>query len=167
MRLIARYVAAGLEAGENCGCVIPAAWNLALGEAMAEEGIRLDEALESGRLAIRRTCEVYHRASEFTARGQLQRTGEALAALTAGGGRGARYLGYPGREVFDVPDWWEYEQRATQLLKEHSVTAMCAYDPVGGRADHWRRAEATHPYVVRGGSVVAGTGGPRSGNPLS
>lgn len=167
MRLIAGYVAAGLEAGENCACVMPAEWNVALGEAMAEEGVRLDDALGSGGLAIRRTCEVYYQASEFTARGQLERTGEALASLAAGGGQGARLFGYPGREVFDVPDWWEYEQRATQLLKEHSVTAMCAYEPVGGRADHWRRAEATHPYVVKGGSVVAGTGGPRSGNPLS
>jgi hypothetical protein len=156
MRVIARYMAAGLEAGENCACVMPAAWNLALGRAMTEEGVRVDDALESGRLAIRRTREVYRRASEFTARGQLQRTGEALAALTAGGGQEARLFGYPGREVFNVGDWWEYEQRATQLLKEHRVMAMCAYDPAGGRADHWRRAEATHPYVVKGGEVVRG-----------
>jgi hypothetical protein len=167
MRVIARYVAAGFEEGENCACVMPAAWDLALGQAMAEEGIGLDDALESGRLAIRRTCEVYYPAPEFTTRGQLQRTGEALASLAAGSERGARYFGYPGREVFNVPDWWEYELRATQLLKEHGVTAMCAYDPAGGRADHWHRAEATHPYVVKGGSVVAGIGGPGPGNPPS
>ena len=167
MRLIARYVTAGLEAGENCVCIMPAEWNLALSEAMVEEGVGLDGALESGRLAIRRTCEVYYPASEFTARGQLQRTGKALASLAAGSGQGSRCFGYPGREVFDVPDWWEYELRATQLLKEHRVTAMCAYEPAGGRADHWQRAQATHPYVVKGGSVVAGTGAPSPGNPPS
>lgn len=167
MRLIARYMAAGLEAGENCVCVMPAAWNLALGEAMGEEGVRVEDALGSGRLVIRRTCEVYYRASEFTARGQLQRTGEALATLTAGNGRGARLLGYAGHDVFNLAEWWEYEQRATQLLKEHGVTAMCAYDPAGRRAGHWRRAEATHPYVVKGGSVVAGTVGPSAGDPPS
>ena len=167
MRLIARYVAAGLEAGENCACVMPAAWNLPLGEAMAEEGIELDGVLASGRLAIRRAHEVYYQASEFTARGQLQRTGEALASLAAGSGQGARLFGYAGHDVFNLAEWWEYEERATQLLKEHRVTAMCVYDPAGMRAGHWRRAEATHPYIVKGGSVVAGTGGPRPGNPPS
>ena len=156
VRSVAGYLAAGLEAGETCVCVVPAGWDVPLGEAMAEEGAVLEEASESGRLAIRRTAEVYYRAPEFTARRQLQRTGEALASAAGGSEQGCRAVGYVRREFYGLDEWWEYEEQATRMLSECGVTAMCAYEPAGSRAGYRRRAEAMHPYVVKAGEVVRG-----------
>ena len=153
---MARYTAAGLAAGEKCLCVLPEEWMLRMQEVMGEVGADLNDAVASRQLAVRTSAEVYLGPSEFTAEKQLARARKVLASLLPGGQGRARVFGFAGVELFDVAAWWEYELRATPMLKASGVVGLCGYQPGGWRTDQWARAEAVHPYVVKGGEVLPG-----------
>ncbi|UCC68846.1 MAG: MEDS domain-containing protein [Armatimonadota bacterium] len=156
MGTMARYTAAGFEEREKCFCIFPEEWMPSVQEAMGEGGVDLKDAVASGQLIVRSSAEVYLKPSEFTAEKQLARARKVLASLLPGGRSRARVFGFAGAELFDVAEWWEYELRATAVLKASGVLGMCAYQPSGWRTDQWARAEAVHPYVVKGGEVLPG-----------
>lgn len=153
---MARYTAAGLGEKEKCVCIFPADWMLQVREAMNEVWVDLDEHVASGRVTLITPSEMYLDPDDFTAEKQLARGEKLLASVVSGGTRRGRAFGYPRPELLDVPEWWEYELRATPMVKATGMLALCGYEPDGWRTDQWARAEAAHPYVVKGGELLTG-----------
>jgi len=155
LALSARFFAEGLRAGDLCSCIASPSWAQSLRRVIAELTGIPRRAVESENMVFLDTKEVYLQGDEFTVDRQMAQL-ERVVGLT--GRRPARALGRIGRVVQGIPGehWWEYERRATALLKEAGVTAVCSYrvgDP-GGR--QWQRAHAVHPYVVENGQLLAG-----------
>jgi hypothetical protein len=145
------YLIAGIQAGETCFCCVERCWRKALDSALAAKG----SPTGSGSSAVIFTdpTEVYLDAPEFTADGQLARMAEALDRF---GGTRLRLFGRLGREALRVipeREWWDYEMRVTQLLREHGTTAMCAYPT--SDSSYARHAQAIHPYVFSKGQLIA------------
>ncbi len=153
---VARYTAAGLEEGEKCGCIFPADWMAPVREAMGEVEVDLDDAVAAGQLVVVASVEMYLGRHEFTAEKQLARLGKMVAGLSPRGLGKARLFGCPRPELLDLAEWWEYELRATPMLQASEVMVLCGYLPRGSLTDQWAQAEAVHPYVVKGGEVLAG-----------
>lgn len=152
----ARFIASGIEAGEQCHCLIPAAWHRRLTRQLAALGVDAHRAIEVGSLFLHRRDAIYLRPREFTATAQLERAAKLLAKFGRATSAPIRAFGYSYPGLFRLEDWWEYERRITPLLLHYGVTALCAYDPAGHRINRWPRAQASHPYVLMGGQLHRG-----------
>jgi hypothetical protein len=153
----AQYVVAGLDAGDTCICAAPAEWTAGLNKAMSKLGIDWTSAVACNAVVVFDDREVYLRGTDFTADKQLERTAAALTSCAASGKR-SRYLAYPKtalKEV-DMQQWWQYEFRATEMLKAAGTVTICCYDTRGWKTDQWKRAESVHPYVVKDGKLATG-----------
>jgi len=153
----AQYLVAGLEAGDTCICAAPADRTAGLCKAVGETGADWSRAVSCGDLLLLDDREVYLRGAAFTADKQLEATAAMLRSRIPSGKR-TRCLTYPKtalKEV-DMPQWWQYEFRATEMLKSSGTVAICSYDTRGWKTDQWKRAESVHPYVVKDGKLAAG-----------
>lgn len=153
--IAAQYLAAGIRAGDRCICALPHRYGLAVKRALQDLGLDPDRAVAAGTLGIVSNRDVYLGGDEFTAAKQLERSLDACGALSQGRERNIRCLGYPAAVLREIdPDaWWEYERRITPLLKMKRLLALCAYDARGG-GRQWKRAEALHPYTIKGGRLM-------------
>lgn len=153
----AQFLVAGLEAGDTCICAAPAEWTAGLDKAMSKMGADWGSAVARSDLVVLDDREVYLRGAAFTADKQLERTAAVLRSRLSSEKR-TRCLAYPKtalKEV-DMPQWWQYEFRATEMLKSSGTVAICSYDTRGWKTDQWKRAESVHPYVVKDGKLAAG-----------
>lgn len=155
---VARYMAAGLAAGENCACILPRGWIVQVREALEEMGADAEAEEAEGHLTMRHIDSLYLAPGDFTAEKQLARTKAAVDSLGQGNGAGARLFGFGGPDLFGLPEWWKYEAGVTSIIEASEVVALCGYEPGGWRTDQWSRARAVHPYVVRKGEVLLGEG---------
>ena len=156
LAVAARFLTAGLQAGEHCQCIAAPSWSAQLRRAIAGLDLGLDQALVQASLVFISPSECYLPPGEFTADGQLRRTEQAIRPHSGGK---ARTFSRPRRAlVRQMPPgaWWEYERRATGLLQALGVMAMCAYDPGAAGSQQWQSAEASHPYVVKSGRLLPG-----------
>jgi hypothetical protein len=147
----AEYLIAGIRAGETCFCCADHCWRKALESALAAKGFSISNG--SSAVIFTDPMETYLDAREFTADRQLVRIEEALERF---GGTRLRLLGrFGGEALRSIPEseWWEYEMRVTQLLREHGTTAICSY--FASDRSYSRHARAVHPYVVHKGQLIA------------
>ncbi len=153
----AQYLVAGLKADDTCICAAPAAWLLGLNEAMTKIGVDWKSAVASGDLVLLDDREMYLRGTAFTADKQLEKTAVSLTSHALPGKR-VRYLAYlkTALKQVDMQQWWQYEFRATEMLKAAGTVAICSYDTRGWKTDQWKRAESVHPYVVKEAKLTTG-----------
>jgi len=156
VEVIARYVAAGLHAGDRCICVLPGGWHSGFRRSVRQLGANVCRAIAGQRLRVASTVDVYLRPSRFSAEKQLVRSAAYLANPGERDVGGVRACGYASKHLYDADGWWEYERRVTPILRAGGVLCLCGYDPAGQNSTAWRRAAALHEYVVRGTQVLPG-----------
>jgi hypothetical protein len=152
---VARYLGAGLAAGETAICWFPAKWQEGFLRGLRQLGVEASVALRDRKLTILNPCKVYLQEPEFTANKQLERTTTAVSALTKEHSDGVRLFGYVGRRLA-MEGWWEYESRFTPIAKALGVTTLCGYPDLSGDAESSRLAAETHTYLIKDGQVLAG-----------
>ena len=152
----ARFLAAGLAAGDTCLCALPGRWRDPLGQSLRRLGADVGQAMAAGKLHLDRTTDAYYRPSRFSAKKQLQRIAEALSRVSSAGPSGIRCCGYASEGLYGAAGWWEYERRVTPIVRAKQALCMCGYDPAGQRTAAWRRAGELHEYVIRGMELVPG-----------
>jgi len=156
MEAIARYVAAGLHAGDTCICALPAGWHSAFHRSVRLLGANVYRAVAGQKLRVASTADVYLRPSRFSAEKQLARSAAYLANRAEGHVGGLRACGYASKHLYGTHGWWEYERRVTPILKAGGVLCLCGYDPAGHNSTAWERAAALHEYVARDMQVLPG-----------
>jgi hypothetical protein len=153
---VGRYIAAGLAANDLCICAIPEPYRAGLIEALERLEVETEQAVGRGDLVILANTDVYLQGAELKAEAQLARTMGMFESVANGNGRGMRCFGYPGSVLgsVDLEEWWEYEVRVTEPLRDSGVLTMCGYDAKGIRRSQWPRAESIHPYVLKQGCFI-------------
>lgn len=150
------FIRIGLERGEKCIYIADDHNVDPVREALRADGIKLEEATQSGALSLITKEQAYMKRGHFDPDWMFtywqQATGEAMAggfcALRATGETEWVQRGGPGLER-----WMEYESRLTHTLSQANCFALCQYNqrvcPPAVILDVIR----THPIVIYGETV--------------
>ena len=152
----ALYLGAGLTAGDVCVAVGPHEWRACLSSALRALGHQVDHAQAPRDLVFMDIWDYYYPPSEFTADGQIERLREALRQVAVLG-RGLRLLGHAAAYMtgVDRDQWWDYERRATPVLREAKALALCSYADLPEDSPLRNGLLTTHEYLLSGGKVNA------------
>lgn len=152
-----QFILSGLREGECARCFSDSLTEEAVEEYLFRYGISLQQATQSGALALARTDDVYFKDDTFDPERMLGLLQTFHTQSMAQGYSAARVIGEMTPKVQHVPGGsrlLEYEARVSLLLKEYPVTAVCQYD-----ARHFDGATImdvlrVHPLMVVRGEVV-------------
>ncbi len=152
------FACAGLSAGEACLCVGAPGWLAAVRDDLEGRAARLSNSLDLSRVLFLEPMGFYLPPADFTAARQVDFAASALAKDFPIGANRVRVFGHSPRYIalFDPEEWWEWERRATVLLREFGVTTVCAYDSAAVSTACWRQAHDCHPLVLKQGQLVEG-----------
>jgi len=150
---MARFCTAGVENGELTLCAVPPSWKDYFCYCLSQLGV--SGGTDGRDLKILSPSEVYLPSSEFTASAQLERLNAILGYLAREDGRPIRACGHAqGRHRY--PEWWDYEDRVTSLLRAERIVCLCVYHPAGPKSEVWHRAAALHDRVLRDDTMTLG-----------
>jgi hypothetical protein len=151
----ARFVAAGLGHGEVAVCSFPQGWIDYFTYCLSQLGVDRREAQQRRALTIMSSSQLYLASSRFTASAQVRRLSEMLAGLATQGGQSIRVFAHI-QSRHRLPEWWEYEEQATSVIRDSGAVALCIYEPAGPKSKVWERADALHDFVLRDEAVTRG-----------
>ena len=155
-RVIAGYLAAGVEAGERVAYFADAGADEAR-HWMAEAGVAATEVEEAGHVHVAAAEATYCPGGRFSPEVMFETLRAFRAAGDAAGYDGARVSGEMSWALRDIPGHerlLEYEAKVTAVLAECEVTAICQYDAAAWDGATLLHVLRVHPMMVVRGQVV-------------
>jgi hypothetical protein len=121
---------------------------------LAEFGLDVEQAMDSGRLEVRRWQDAYLREGHFDQDAMLALIEGALQAGAAAGYPLTRLMAHMEWSLLDRPgvdDLVEYETRLNYILPRYQDPVICTYDLTKFGAKTIIDIVRTHPVVIVGG----------------
>jgi hypothetical protein len=121
---------------------------------LAEAGINVQQAMDSGQLEVRLWQDTYLCGERFDQDAMLALVEGQLQSGTAEGYPLTRFLGHMEWALLDKPgvgDLLEYETRLNYLIPKYDDIVICAYDLSKFGASMVMDVLRTHPVVIVGG----------------
>lgn len=154
---VLKFLLAGLESNECFSCFSEKVNVAAFKQLLEAEGIRFDEALNSGALSFAGTNSIYYQEGRFHPERMLNLLKEYHTDSQAKGYKYARVIGEMTPDIEHMEGGerlLEYESRVTMLLRDYPITAVCQYSAHDFSGATIMDILKVHPFMVVRGSVV-------------
>jgi hypothetical protein len=156
-RVLAPFVAEGLDRGEKAFHIIDPPGRDTHLNGLRHEGVAVDEPLATGQLELRSWEDFYLLEGRFDRHRMTQMVRDLVATADETNGGPMRFIAhmewaleqYPG-----VDDLIEYESRLNELLADYRDVVICAYDATRFTAETILAVVRSHPAVIIGGMLV-------------
>jgi MEDS: MEthanogen/methylotroph, DcmR Sensory domain len=148
------FIKEGLERGERAFHLVDPERREEHLKQLADAGIDVDEATESGQLEVRPWQEGPLDGDRFDQDTWIEGFEGVLQAGPASGYAQTRYLAQMEWALVDMPgieDMIEFETRVNYVVPKYEDTVICAYDVSRFGAGLVTYALRTHPVVIIGG----------------
>jgi hypothetical protein len=155
-RVIAGYLAAGVEAGERVAYFADAGSEGAM-RWMADAGVAATEIEDRGHVHVAEAEATYCPGGRFSPEVMFDTLRGFRAEGDEAGYEGARVSGEMSWALRDIPGHerlLEYEAKVTDVLAECEVTAICQYDAAAWDGATLLHVLRVHPMMVVRGQVV-------------
>jgi len=153
-RVLRSFIKEGLERGEKAFHVVDPELRDKHLELLADAGINVPRAIDSGQLEVRRWQDAYLREDRFDQNAMLALIEEALQSADTAGYPLTRLLAHMEWALLDKPgvdNLVEYETRLNYVLPKYEDPVICAYDLSKFPANLVMDIMRTHPVVIIGG----------------
>lgn len=154
--VLSPYFAEGLECGEEVVTIVDSADIPTHASRLKARGITVESAMASGQLKILSSEDTYTQSGRFSSQRMYQLLQGALAdaqrkkrRVRTAGVMGWSTRGHPGTE-----ELMDYEARVNVLVPMYDCTLLCVYDLSEMSGSMVMDVLATHPYVIRGKSIL-------------
>ena len=148
----------GLDRGEKCIFIAPEKTVSDVNEALHSIGIDVDEAVNSGRLAVASQEDTYLRNGHFEPDKMIRFLADALEPAIASGFSGLRVVGEMtwalGGDLGTGP-LIEYEAKLNYFVRDNPVAVTCQYDRNRFSPEVILNVIRTHPIVIYGNFVCS------------
>ena len=148
----------GLDRGEKCIFIAPEKTVSDVSEALHAIGIDVDEAVNSGRLAVASQEDTYLRNGHFEPDKMIRFLADALEPAIASGFSGLRVVGEMtwalGGDLGTGP-LIEYEAKLNYFVRDNPVAVTCQYDRNRFSPEVILNVIRTHPIVIYGNFVCS------------
>src|SRR6266852_6698538 len=153
-RVLRSFIKEGLDRGEKAFHVVDPELREEHLKLLAEAGINVHRAIDTGQLKVRRWQDAYLRGDHFDQNAMLALIEEVLQSDDTAGYPLTRLVAHMEWALLDKPgvdNLGEYETRLNYLLPKYDDPVVCTYDlskfPSSVAMDIMR----THPVVIIGG----------------
>ena len=148
----------GLERGEKCIFIAPEKTLRDVNEALHAIGIDVDEAMNSGRLAVASQEDTYLRNGHFEPDRMIRFLADSLEPAIASGFSGLRVVGEMTWALggdLGTGQLIEYEAKLNHFVHDHPVAVTCQYDRNRFSPEVILNVIRTHPIVIYGNFVCS------------
>jgi AcrR family transcriptional regulator len=155
------FIADGLHVGQRAVHILGPAARATHLERLANAGLDVETALDTGQLEIATWDSTYLRGRRFDSVGMLLFLQKTLAEGRARGFAVTRLIGFMEWTLEPVPgvaDVAAYEAELDQYLRGRLDAVVCAYDLSRQAADIIVQVHGAHPIAVVGGKLSPDTG---------
>lgn len=153
-RILRSFLKDGFERGEKEFHIVDPQLREDHLKRLAQAGINVEQALESGQLEVRRWQDAYLRGDHFDQDAMLALIEEVFQSAAAAGYPLTRLLAHMEWALLDRPgvdDLVEYETRLNYVLPKYDNPVICTYDLSKFSASMTMDILRTHPVVIIGG----------------
>jgi hypothetical protein len=153
-RVLRSFIKEGLERGEKAFHVVDPEQREQHLKLLAEGGINVHQAIDTGQLEVRRWQDAYLRGDRFDQHAMLALIEEVLQSADSAGYPLTRLVAHMEWALLDKPgvdDLVEYETRLNYLLPKYDDPVICTYDLSKFGANTVMDIMRTHPVVIIGG----------------
>ena len=152
-RVLRSFIKEGFERGDKAFHIIePELWEDHLGR-LAEAGVNVEQAMNTGQLELRRWQDAYLRDEQFDQDAMLALLEEVLASGAAAGYPLTRFVSRVEAALVDkagLDSWLEYETRVNYVVPKYDDPVICTYDLWKFSAAMVMDMMRTHPVVIIG-----------------
>jgi len=152
-RVLRSFIKEGFERGDKAFHIVdPELWKNHL-ERLAEAGIDVEQALDTGQLELRRWQDAYLRDDHFDQDAMLSLLEDVLQSGTAAGYPLTRFVSRVEAALVDkagLDNWLEYETRVNYVVPKYDNPVICTYDLSKFSASLVMDMMRTHPVVIIG-----------------
>src|ERR1700726_1719170 len=148
----------GLEHGEKCIFIAPEKTLRDVSEGLHAIGVDVDEAMNSGRLAVASQEDTYLRNGHFEPDKMIRFWEETLEPAIASGCSGLRVVGEMTWALGGDPGTGpliEYEAKLNYFVRDNPVAVTCQYDRNRFSPEVILNVIRTHPIVIYGNFVCS------------
>ena len=153
-RVLRSFFKDGFERGERATHIVGPEKREEHLKRLAEAGINVQQAMETGQLELRPWRETYLRGDRFDQDAALALIEEILQSGAAAGYPLTRLVGHMEWALLDKPgvnNLVEYETRLNYVLPKYNDPVICTYDLTKFPASLVMDIMRTHPVVIIGG----------------
>ena len=153
-RVLHSFITDGLERGEKAFHVVDPELRAEHLQRLAEAGVNVERAMETGQLEVRPWQDAYLRVERFDQDAMLALIEEVLQSGAAAGYTLTRLLAHMewgGLDKPGVEDLVEYETRLNYVLPKYDDPVICTYDLSKFGSSVAMDIMRTHPVVIIGG----------------
>ncbi len=152
-RVLRSFIKEGFERGDKAFHIIdPELWEDHL-RRLAEAGVDVEQAMNTGQLELRRWQDAYLRDEQFDQDAMLALLEEVLASGAAAGYPLTRFVSRVEAALVDkagLDGWLEYETRVNYVVPKYDDPVICTYDLSKFSAAMVMDMMRTHPVVIIG-----------------
>ena len=148
----------GLERGEKCIFIAPEKTLRDVNEGLHAIGIDVDEAMNSGRLAVASQEDTYLRNGHFEPDRMIRFLADSLEPAIASGFSSLRVVGEMTWALggdLGTGQLIEYEAKLNHFVHDHPVAVTCQYDRNRFSPEVILNVIRTHPIVIYGNFVCS------------
>jgi MEDS: MEthanogen/methylotroph, DcmR Sensory domain len=153
-RVLRSFIKEGLDRGEKAFHVVDPELRDEHLKLLAEAGINVPRAIDTGQLEVRRWQDAYLRGDHFDQNAMLALIEEVLQSADTAGYPLTRLLANMEWALLDKPgvdNLVEYEARLNYVLPKYDDPVVCTYDLSKFGASVTMDILRTHPVVIIGG----------------
>lgn len=153
-RVLRSFIKEGLDRGEKAFHVVDPELREQHLKLLAEAGINVNHAIDTGQLEVRRWQDAYLREDHFDQNAMLALIEEVLQSAGTAGYPLTRLVAHMEWALLDKPgvdDLVEYETRLNYVLPKYDDPVICTYDLSKFGANAVMDIMRTHPVVIIGG----------------
>jgi len=148
----------GLERGEKCIFIAPEKTLRDVSEGLHAIGVDVDEAMNSGRLAVASQEDTYLKNGHFEPDRMIRFLADSLEPAIASGFSGLRVVGEMTWALggdLGTGQLIEYEAKLNHFVHDHPVAVTCQYDRNRFSPEVILNVIRTHPIVIYGNFVCS------------
>ena len=153
-RVLRSFIKDGFDRGEKAFHIVDPELRAEHLKRLAEAGINVQEAMDTGQLEVRPWQDASLRGGRFDQDTWLASFEQVLQSGPAAGYAQTRFLGHMEWALVDLPgveDLIEFETRVNYVVPKYDDTVICAYNLSKFGASVVMDALRTHPVVIIGG----------------
>ena len=153
-RVLRSFFKDGFDRGEKATHIVDPEKREEHLKRLAEAGINVQQAMDTGQLELRPWREAYLRGDRFDQDAAVALIEEMLQSGAAAGYPLSRLVGHMGWALRDKPgmnDVLEFEARLNYVLPKYNDAVICTYDLSRFGASIVMDIMRTHPVVIIGG----------------
>ena len=153
-RVLRSFIKEGLDRGDKAFHVVDPELREQHLKLLAEAGINVNHAIDTGQLEVRRWQDAYLRRDHFDQNAMLALIEEVLQSAGTAGYPLTRLVANMEWALLDKPgvdDLVEYETRLNYVLPKYDDPVICTYDLSKFGANAVMDIMRTHPVVIIGG----------------